>query len=467
MNNEMITTDRLDFSEEILTIIRSDKPDAVIQEELGNFHANDIADILEQLDAASRQKLYKILGLETTSEVFSHLDDATPYLKEIGLEKAVAVLEEMDVDDAVDILETMNEEEQQALLSHMDSESKEDIHLIFSYDEDAIGSRMTTNYITIKEGLTVKQAMRELIAQAEENDNIDTLYVEDKDGAYCGAIALKDLITARDYTSLEDIISTSYPSVLDTEKVSDCIDRLIDYGESSIPVVDEHNHIIGAITYEDIVEAIDDEMSDDYAKLAGLTAEEDLNEPLKDSIRKRLPWLILLLILGIGVSSVVGLFEELVSQIALIVCFQSLILDMAGNVGTQSLAVTIRVLMDENISTRQKLKFIFKEMRIGFLNGLLLGILSFVSIGLFIWLFKGKSMFYAFSISGCVGISLIAAMVISSFVGTLIPMFFHKIHVDPAVASGPLITTINDLVAVLTYYGLAGLVLVKILHITG
>lgn len=455
------------FDAEILQVIYSGESAEFIQQALGNYHANDIADVLDQLEPDTRKRLYPILGLEMAAEIFSYLDDAIPYLHEIGPEKAAAILEEMDADDTVDILEKMDETEKEALLARMDIESKQDIHLIFSYDEDVIGSRMTTNYIRIVRDSTVKQAMRELIRQAEENDNLDTIYVENEDGTYYGAIELKDLITAREYTKLDDIISTSYPYLFATEKVSDCMERLIDYGEDSIPVLDAHRNIIGAITYEDIVEAIDDEMGDDYAKLAGLTSAEDLKEPLIESIKKRLPWLVLLLFLGIGVSSVVGLFEGLVSQVALIVCFQSLILDMSGNVGTQSLAVTIRVLMDEDISKKQKIGLVYKEMRIGLYNGLLLGTLSFLFIGLFIWLVKGKSLNYAFAISGCVGISLVAAMVISSLVGTLVPIFFHKIKVDPAVASGPLITTLNDLVAVLTYYGLSGLVLVKMLHLAG
>lgn len=455
------------FDAEILQVIYSGESAEFIQQALGNYHANDIADVLDQLEPDTRKRLYPILGLEMAAEIFSYLDDAIPYLHEIGPEKAAAILEEMDADDTVDILEKMDDTEKEALLARMDIESKQDIHLIFSYDEDVIGSRMTTNYIRIVRGSTVKQAMRELIRQAEENDNLDTIYVENEDGTYYGAIELKDLITAREYTKLDDIISTSYPYLFATEKVSDCMERLIDYGEDSIPVLDARRNIIGAITYEDIVEAIDDEMGDDYAKLAGLTSAEDLKEPLIESIKKRLPWLVLLLFLGIGVSSVVGLFEGLVSQVALIVCFQSLILDMSGNVGTQSLAVTIRVLMDEDISKKQKIGLVYKEMRIGLYNGLLLGTLSFLFIGLFIWLVKGKSLNYAFAISGCVGISLVAAMVISSLVGTLVPIFFHKIKVDPAVASGPLITTLNDLVAVLTYYGLSGLVLVKMLHLAG
>lgn len=165
-----------------------------------------------------------------------------------------------------------------------------------------------------------------------------------------------------------------------------------------------------------------------------------------------------------GVSSVVGVFETVVAVLPVVMCFQSLILDMAGNVGTQSLAVTIRVLMDETLSTKQKFGLVVKEMRVGFCNGLFLGILAFVFIGCYIWLLKSNPITHAFVISSCVGFSLMTAMVISSMVGTLVPMFFHKIKIDPAVASGPLITTINDLVAVITYYGLAWLLLIHVLQ---
>ena len=453
------------FEENIRAIIRSGKPASVIRDDLDNYHANDIAEVLETLDTATRKRLYNILSLEMTAEIFTYLDEPAPYLHELGLDRAAAVLAEMDADEAVDILENLDPEEKEALIARMDQESKDDIHLIFSYDEEQIGSRMTTNYIVIPNNCTIKQAMRHLISQAEDNDNIDTIYVEDENGRYFGAIELKDLITAREYMKLEDIISTSYPYVYADEKSSDCMEELIDYSEDSIPVLDRNHKIIGAITYEDIAEAIDDEMGDDYAKLAGLTSEEDLHEPLLQSLKKRLPWLVLLLFLGMGVSSVVGFFEPIVDRIALLICFQSMILDMAGNVGTQSLAVTIRVLMDEDISAMQKLGFVFKEMRIGFLNGLLLGSASFVVIGIFIHIMKQKSLFFSFALSGCVGISLLTAMVISSLVGVLVPMLFHKLKVDPAVASGPLITTVNDLVAVVTYYGLAEILLVDVFHL--
>ena len=460
-----------DYSKDIVRVLRSSKSDELIRRKLSKYHENDIADAIKLLDKDTRIRLYKILGVDWTAEIFSYLEDTPEYIEEfmteLSVDEAADVLEKMDADDAVDILDNVSEEERQALISHMEKDAKDDVCLIYSYDDDEIGSKMTTNFICINNKLTIKEAMKELVAQAEENDNVNTIYVVDDNNIYYGAIDLKDLIVARDYQKLEDIISTSYPYVYAHEKMSECIEDLKDYSEDSIPVLNKDKEIIGAITSSDIIEAVDEEMSDDYAKLAGLTEENDLTEGLFASMKKRLPWLILLLLLGMGVSSVVGIFENVVSQLAIIVCFQSLILDMAGNVGTQSLAVTIRVLMDEDISAKQKLEFVLKEMRIGFANGLLLGSMAFILLGIYITLVKGKPVHYAFAISGCVGVSLLLAMLISSIIGVLTPMFFHKIKIDPAVASGPLITTINDLVAVVTYYGLAAVVLIGMLHITG
>ena len=256
-------------------------------------------------------------------------------------------------------------------------------------------------------------------------------------------------------------MATSYPYVYAEEDIDDCIEELKAYSEDSIPVLDNDNRLLGVITSSNIIDLVDDEMGEDYAMLAGLTAEEDLKEPLKESMKKRMPWLIVLLGLGMVVSSVVGVFENVVTQLPIIMAFQSLILDMAGNVGTQSLAVTIRVLMDESLTGKQKLELVFKEMRIGLCNGAVLGILSFVLIGLYIYLFKGKTLVFAYAVSGCIGVALLLAMLISSAVGTCIPLFSKKVGVDPAVASGPLITTVNDLVAVVTYYGLGWVFLIE------
>ena len=431
------------YVQEILSIIHSGLPKAELAEKLSDYHEKDLADALEALTPAERQSLYSILGVDTVAEIFTYLDDAEPYLKELPSHEAAKVISNMDSDDAVDALEDLDDTDKNEIVNKLDKDSVEDVKMLLSYDEDEIGSRMTTNYISIKNDMTIRQAMSELVKQAGENDNISTLYVVDKNEHFYGAIDLKDLIIARAEESLESLIVRSYPYVTDREQISDCIDRIVDYAERSLPVLNDAGKLVGIITSSDVVELVDDEMGDDYAKLGGLTGEEDLNENVFESVKKRLPWLIALLFLGMLVSSVVGAFESVVAV----------------------LAVTIRVLVDENLTLSKKLQLLWKETRVGLLNGAILAVMALGFLGCYIHFFKGYVWTSAFLLSGCVGLSLIVSMVISSLVGTLIPMLFHKIHIDPAVASGPLITTINDLVAVVVYYGLAMVVLIDLFHL--
>ena len=292
-----------------------------------------------------RKRLYSALGAERVAEIFAYLDDGDVYLKELSLKQQAKVISEMDSDDAVDILEEVDDDTKCKILGMLDKEASEDVQLLLSYDEDEIGSYMTTNFILIHNDLTVREAMRELVKQAGENDNISTIYVVDWAEQYYGAIELQDLIIAREHTELEDLINRSYPYVVDHEKISECIEKIKDY------------------------------------------AEEDLNETTRESIRKRLPWLVILTVMAL------------------------------------------------------------------------------LFLGAYIHLFKGFSLGYSMMISACVGVSLVGAMVVSGLVGTLTPIFFKKVGVDPAVASGPLITTINDLVAIVVYYGLVAVVLIDIIHL--
>ncbi len=456
-----------DYSAEITAIIRGNDSPRTKMDRLENYHESDIAEVIETLDTKERRQFYRVCRLSLLAEIFEYLDAdvAGRYLNEMDIRRAAAVVSRLDTDTAVDVLAEIDKEKRALIIEILDPDIQNEIRLITSFDEDEIGSRMTTNCIIIKDDMSVKQAMHELVTQAEENDNIATIFVVDEDEEFYGAIDLKDLITARSETPLEGLIATSFPYVYATEQTADCIEKLKDYSENIIPVLDESNKLIGVITAQNIIEAVDDEMGEDYAMLAGLTAEEDLNEPLNKSMKKRMPWLLVLLGLGIVVSSVVGVFEGVVAQLTLIMAFQSLILDMAGNVGTQSLAVTIRVLVDENLTFKQKAHLVFKEMRVGLCNGTVLAAVSFVLVGLYIWFFKGKNPGFSFAVSGCIGVSLIISMIISSALGTLIPLFFKRIKVDPAVASGPLITTINDLVAVITYYGISWILLIDVLHL--
>ena len=458
-----------DYKSEILEIIRGNASPGVLRGQLEDYHENDLADVFPELTVLERQKVCRVLDTDMLSDIFEHIDEreAAGYLNEMDIKKAASILSGMETDAVVDVLKMEPKEKRALLIELMDDDARKSVAVIASFDEEEIGSWMTTNCIVIRENLTAGQAMGSLVGQAQKNDNISTLFMVTDDHTFYGAMDLRDLLTAPPEAPLEDLIVTSYPYVYGHEAIDDCIEKLKDYSEDSIPVLDNSNRLLGVITSQSIVELVDDEMGEDYAKLAGLTAEEDLKEPLKESMKKRLPWLLILLVLGMLVSSVVGLFEGVVSQLPLIMCFQSLILDMAGNVGTQSLAVTIRVLMDESLTVRQKLELVWKEMRIAFSNGMILGVLSFTVIGLYIVFFKGKTFAFAYAVSGCIGLALVLAMLISGAVGTLIPLFFKKIHVDPAVASGPLITTINDLVAVVSYYGLSWIFLIDVMHLAG
>lgn len=333
------------YVEELIEIIRAGLSREDLVDWLFDYHDNDIADALELLTPEERKRLYSALGAERVAEIFAYLDDGDVYLKELSLKQQAKVISEMDSDDAVDILEEVDDDTKCKIQGMLDKEASEDVQLLLSYDEDEIGSYMTTNFILIHNDLTVREAMRELVKQAGENDNISTIYVVDRAEQYYGAIELQDLIIAREHTELEDLISRSYPYVMDHEKISECIEKIKDY------------------------------------------AEEDLNETTRESIRKRLPWLVILTVMAL------------------------------------------------------------------------------LFLGAYIHLFKGFSLGYSMMISACVGVSLVGAMVVSSLVGTLTPIFFKKVGVDPTVASGPLITTINDLVTIVVYYGLVAVVLIDIIHL--
>ena len=472
INNSPVTVEeavaaRPDYENEIIAVVRGTASPKAAQQKLEDYHGNDIAQAMASLTLPERKKLFRICTADMLAEAFEHLEeeDAVAYFNEMDVQKASAVTEKLDAETAVDILHGIEKEKRALIIDALPQDVRRDIRLLASFDEDEIGSKMTTDCVVLRENLSVPEAMAELVRQAEENDNIATIFVVDEDDEFYGAMEMRDLITAKKETPLDDLIVTSFPYVYAHESIDDCIEKLKDYSEASVPVLDNGNKFLGIITAQSVIEVVDDEMGEDYAKLAGLTAEEDLKEPLLRSMQKRLPWLFALLGLGILVSTVVGAFEAVVQSLTMIMAFQSLILDMAGNVGTQSLAVTIRVLMDENLTFGQKMHLVLKESRVGFFNGLLLGGISVIFVGLYIALFKHKDFLFAFSVSGCIGISLVVAMVISSTVGTLIPLFFKKIKVDPAVASGPLITTINDLVAVVTYYGLSWVLLINWLQL--
>ena len=454
------------YIEEIKAIVSGNNP-SLKKELLEDYHESDIADVVEELTKEERIALYEILGDKRTALVFSYLENVDEFVSELEYEDAADIIEQMDADDAVDVLEELAEEDADQIINLMDEEIIEDITLIQSYEDEEIGSKMTTNFIAIPYGSNVKKTMSLLIQQAAENDNVSTIFVLENDKFY-GTIELRDLIIARADQNMDDIIKTSYPRVYAKTLIEDCINDLSDYQLDSIPVLDADDKLLGVITLADIVETVEEELTEDYAKLGGISEDEEITTGIFKTVWMRLPWLIALLFLSLLVSVLLSSFEAVIAILPAIVFFQSMILGMAGNGGTQSLAVTIRTISDDD-DDKVLIKTILKEIRVGFINGLALGALSFVVILLFLMVKQqeiiqnsGYNINDALKAAMIVGSSLVVAMTFASFVGSVVPILLSKMKIDPAVASGPFITTINDILAIVIYYGLAYILFINV-----
>ena len=452
-----------DHVQEIVDILNSDLTDLEIKEKLDDYHENDIATVIETLSEDERLKIYTILGIEKTAEVFSYLDDVEEFIEELEYDQAADIIEQLDVDDAIDILDELDEEDKEQIIKLMEEDAQKDISLIERYEEDMVGAHMTTNYIQIPYGSTVTEAMKLLVKEAADNDNVSTIYVVKENDEFYGSIELRDLIIARKDTNLDDIIKTSYPTLHTRAIISECINELMEYDLDLVPVINSEGKLVGVITSSDIIETVDEELTEDYNRLGGLSGDEEVDDSVFSTVGKRIPWLVGLLVLSVIVSMLTSTFEGVIAVLPAIVFFQSMVLGMSGNVGTQSLTVTIRVISDGINDKGILLKTIFKEVKVGFMNGLLLGILSFGLILGFLYLTNQpivgtKSGFIltdGIKAAAIVGGALLVSMTLASFIGTTVPIILTKLKVDPAVASGPFITTINDIIAISIYYLLA------------
>lgn len=461
--NEEIIATQVDFSEEIIEIIKQyNKKELSLA--LSDYHDYDIAKVLPLIEKQLRVKVYNALTDEELSDIFTHLEDPSLFIEELSSEKLADIIEEMDSDDAVDILEELDEQTQQEVIQLLDEETQNAVELITAYDEEQIGSLMTNDFVSVKNTYTVKQAMRAVINQAGENDNISTIFVTDKQSKYCGGIRLRDLVIARSQTPLDDIIITSFPFIYANALVSDMLADIKDYAEPTLPVLSADNRLIGALTSADVVEVIDEELTEDYAQLAGLS-EEALEDALErknifKGALKRLPWLIILLVLDLFIGAYVGVFEAVVIGVPFLVSFQQLVSGMSGNTGTQTLATTVKMLGDGESTFKEKAKFLFKEIRVGLLIGIVTGILSFVAVTLYSYLTHSTGAFITDLKAGSsVGVAMFLSASIASITGSVIPITLEKLGADPAVASGPLITTLNDFIAITVYYVAAAILL--------
>ena len=442
-----------DFILEILNLIQNTMDDEVLSDELSQYHASDIADSFDELTDEEIRRLYDILPSEFLADIITYIEEKERYLDLMENEDVADILDNMESNDAAEVLEELDEEDILEINQLVEPETLEDINLINSYDDNELGSVMSTDYIEIKADLTIKQAMKAVINSANEVENINVIYVTDEVGKYVGIITLRDLIRARSTDLLEDIIKTNYPTLYDYSLLDEIDHDILDYELESYGVLDRRGLLIGIVNDETLIELVEEEYKEDYAMLAGISEIEDTTEPIYKSVLARLPWLAFLLVIGLLVSLLTSSFEKVILELTTVVFFQSLILGMAGNTGTQSLAVTISKLNDDEKKIGKVIK---RELITGFLNGLIIAVIAFGLVMGFL-LLRNEGMAACLKTALSVSISLIISMSIAAFLGAFVPYVLSKLKVDPAVASGPFITTINDIVAIIIYYSLASL----------
>lgn len=463
---DAITSDRDELEEADVSLtdklLKSNRDD--LNEVIESAYAIDIAIALEDFSDDDLLKFYGKIDDEHMAQILEQMDEDLQqrFVALLPYKRIIALFSYMSNDDIADILGEMPMNRRKDLTRLMKSKDTADIQSLLLYDDDTAGGIMTTEYIAIPADYTIEKTLKKIKEIGPKTEVIDTIFVLDGIKKLVGVADLRDILSAPDDTKLSEIMDDNVISVtpdMDQEEVSRLVAK---YDLKAIPVVNRKGALLGIITVDDIIDVLVEEQNEDIMKLGGTNGSEDIDEPVFQSVKKRMPWLLILLVLGMVVSSVVSAFEFVVAALPIVMSFQSLILDMAGNVGTQSLAVTIRALTDDSISVKDKLALLSKEARVGVLNGLILAVFAIAGIGIYIYAAKGHNIHFAFGVSLCIGLALILAMLISSIVGTCIPMFFKRIGVDPAVASGPLITTVNDLVAVVAYYGLVWLLLIKL-----
>lgn len=413
-------------------------------------HPYDQAKFFIKISAELRSIVYQFLSPKEMATIFENIeidnDQYEMYLAEMHSTFAAQMLGKMYVDDAVDVLNELDKEQVTSYLTIMDDEAAEDIRELLHYEEYTAGSIMTTEYIAIHAHQTVRSAMQILRKEAPNAETIYYVYVIDEESRLVGVVTLRDLIIHDDETMISELMNERVQSVEVMEDQEEVARKIRDYDFLALPVIDNKKHLLGIITIDDVVDVIDEEASDDYSKLAAVSDVDSIDRGPFSAARKRLPWLIVLLFLGMFTASLIGRFEETLSKVSILAVFIPLIAGMAGNTGTQALAVAVRRIAVGDFEGESKAKLILKEAGTGIITGSICGIV--VTLVVFVW---QRDIFLGL----LVGVSILTTLTVATIAGAFIPLIMHKLKVDPAVASGPFITTINDIISILIYFGMA------------
>jgi len=451
-NNENI---QFKISEALIDNVKQlivSKDDNAILELLNAFHHADIAEILEELKIDKATYVIKLLDSEKTSEILMELDedDREKVLASLSIKEIAEEVEELDTDDAADIIAELPEERKEAVIEQIeDEEHKAEIQELLTYDEGTAGALMAKELVRVNENWTVTECVKEMRAQAENVTRVHSIYVVDANEKLIGRLSLKDLLMASPRSNISKVYIPKVDYVYVNEDPEEVAKVMQKYDLEAIPVVDEDKTLLGRITIDDIVDVIKEEAEKDYQLAAGITQDVEADDSIIELTRARLPWLFLGLIGGIGAFLIMEGFKDIFEKYALLFFFTPLIAAMAGNVGVQSSAIIVQGLANDDVKGSINNRLI-KEMLLAALNGVILAIFLFG----FVWATKGE-----FITALAISVSLVAVIIISGLIGTFVPLFLDKKGIDPAIATGPFITTSNDIFGILIYFWIAKLII--------
>lgn len=443
------------LTEELVTEIEQlieNRKDTALVGLMEDLHYADIAEIIDELDDDEATYIIKLLDSDKTSDILTELDDDVRegILNNLSAKEIAEELDELDTDDAADIISELPNEIIQEVISEIeDREHARDIVDLLRYDENSAGGLMAKELVKVKEDWNVLTCVKEMRAQAENVTRVHSIYVVDAEDKLIGRLSLKDLLTTSTSTHIKDIYIPKVDRVGVNEKPEEVAKIMQKYDLEAIPVVDEIGRLVGRITIDDIVDVIREEADKDYQMAAGISQDVEADDSIWDLTRARLPWLFLGLVGGVGAAAIMGSFEEMISKHAILFFFTPLIAAMAGNVGVQSSAIIVQGLANDDLKGSVGNRLV-KEMLLALLNGVALAAVLLV----FTWFWKGH-----FLTALAISISLVAVILVAGFIGTFIPLFLHKRGIDPAIATGPFITTSNDIFGILIYFWIAKVVL--------
>lgn len=420
---------------------------------LNDLHHADIAEILDELDFDEATYIFKVLDSEKTAEILLELEDdlREKILSRLSPKEIAEELDELETNDAADIIAELSQSKKQEVISELqDVEHAKDIVDLLRYDEDTAGGIMHKELVKVNENWDVFTCIKQMRIQAENISRVHSIYVVDDEDRLKGRLSLKDLLTTSAKTPISEVYIKKLNSVkVDAEDVD--VARIMQkYDLEAIPVVDELGRLVGRITIDDIVDVIKDEADEDYQLAAGISQDVEADDSILELTKARLPWLVLALLGGFVSVKVLGLFGGAMTNHGNLFFFTPLIAAMAGNVGVQSSAIIVQGLANDTLSGSLFNRLI-KEVSLSLLNGVILATILFLGSHFLLNV--------EFIIGIIVTIALISVIIIASLIGTFVPLLLDKFGIDPALATGPFITTSNDICGILIYFSIARLIL--------